>query len=75
MLAAIGMDSMRGREGVRSLITEDLATRLENLCLLIDNENAEEFKRLVRGTPRDVVGLLIECYHHTLYNVAIVYGT
>ena len=58
MLAAIGLDSMRGREGVKSLITEDLATRLENLCILIDNENEEEFKRLVRGTPTYAVGLL-----------------
>ena len=69
MLAAIGQDSTRGREGVKSLITEDLATRLENLCLLIDNENEEEFKRLVRGTPRDVVGLL---YHHILY-ISLLY--
>ena len=49
MLAAIGLDSMRGREGVKSLITEDPAARLENLCILIDNENEEEFERLVRG--------------------------
>ena len=60
MLAAIGLDSLRGREGVRSLITEDLATRLENLCVLIDNDNEEEFKRLVRGTPTKAVGLLKE---------------
>ena len=60
MLAAIGQDSTRGREGVKSLITEDLATRLENLCILIDNENEEEFKRLVRGTPTVEVGLLKE---------------
>ena len=60
MLAAIGLDSTRGREGVKSLITEDPATRLENLCILIDNENEEEFKRLVRGTPTVAVGLLKE---------------
>ena len=60
MLAAIGLDSTRGREGVKSLITEDLATRLENLCVLIDNDNEEEFKRLVQGTPTDAVAEVSE---------------
>ena len=60
MLAAIGQDSTRGREGLKSLITEDPATQLENLCVLIDNDNEEEFKRLVQGTPTYAVGLLKE---------------
>ena len=62
MLAAIGLDSMRGREGVKSLITEDPAARLENLCILIDNENEEEFERLAQGTPTVAVGLLKELF-------------
>ena len=62
MLAAIGLDSMRGREGLKSLITEDPADQLENLCILIDNENEEEFERLVQGTPTVAVGLLKELF-------------